>query len=1037
MHPQVRRFVDGLEIPSYRGSRYQPDFLLEGLESAGEDIERRRRSKNLFRPGKHTLIVNTSGSGKTRSLLEAMAQNWGFYFICRDPRHDGLGSSDMFEVFDRLFKEDPQFRPNHFYSFNEKALPHEEEQVLANNVGVARRLFIPVLLARLILFRQFIELMVSHMSTSAAGPSLCGPYYLRWLYLQLHPSILDIPRVDVFSHTAETIRTAFGDDVGAMAYWVIATMEALQPLLRQFEDQATVSLRARAKGKKDGSSTDVTDLFIVIDEAQDAAEAFPHAFRSALGLTSRPALRQLVVIWGNDLQTMAANNGVDFSWTFIITGTGMSVNLVRDAIASTSAKHGPFSDFHSIGAFEQEAEQVTYIRKYVPQCVLETSSGKLLVERMGFWLTGRLVYRFTAQFLAFLLECGYQQPNTLLNIYLTRFGGFDPTDCPKCILSEEENAGHEGPNPIRSFSLTPRNDLESLDWGSLRTDSTSRILVQDITYKYMLTSALNQSLGMDNWKLLEYGFARMPDKSRGVQLLKKATRQSRRAAVVAQTKSALLNPVVDERLVLLSCAVWLNNGSTSPPSKPIYTLHEWLSRRLNIVENNHSGFEDHVAYAFLLAFGTTPVGGTARFTVGDIFKFFGQSRSLDRLKKKEATLISIHHPRLHHNLPHCYHYDHGEVLFTEEGKIRGYPAAIGLGDLDNNKLMDWLRGDQPQMFCFPPTEMGPDLIFVLKLYGDDDGAEDDLDDVEDVLADTFDPDRDSSSAYVWVAVQVKTHSTTSLSKSDTKKAVRSITPSQWWSDSKNHSQSDDDSSSHVSIRDTRKPRSAEHQRRYEETMELIDGLKCRETELAGKHSVIRAVASFPSAVKFSRHLCRPKRVDHDADDDETIDNEHMDGMIPEELQAYRPLFDEDDDAIMDDDSGQSRMQSMTGTFPVANGWEDPSKYQDPDGDDGHPLAWVNFQRIVEITKSITPKDQLVIFGGDKLERAKSKRLALRSTSPVSQSPQSLQDFPMGGPQSPPPKPSKRIEKATSRAAVHRPPVAGPSRPKNQLLGHRI
>ncbi|KAL0057085.1 hypothetical protein AAF712_016293, partial [Marasmius tenuissimus] len=250
-------------------------------------------------------------------------------------------------------------------------------------------------------------------------------------------------------------------------------------------------------------------------------------------------------------------------------------------------------------------------------------------------------------------------------------------------------------------------------------------------------------------------------------------------------------------------------------------------------------------------------------------------------------------------------------------------------------------------------------------------------------------------------------------------------------------QSDEGSSGHVSIGDTRKPRTTEQQRRHNETLELMDGLKCREQVLAGRHSVIRAVASFPSAVKFSRHFRRPRKVDHDAVDDETIDNEHMDGMIPEEIQAYLPLYDEDNDTVMDDDSGQSQMQSMTSVFSVADGREDPSKDQDPDGDDGHPLAWVNFRRIVEITKDISPTSQLVVFGGDKLERAKSKRHALRSPSPVPQSPQLMQDFPMGGPQSPPPpEPSKRIEKASTRAAVHRSPVAGPSRPKNQLLGHR-
>jgi hypothetical protein len=76
-------------------------------------------------------LVNTSGSGKTRILIEGLLHRWGFYFTfargfdvgSMPGENDNLGSADMSNVLERIqrhagFTESPSTK--HEYDENKK-----------------------------------------------------------------------------------------------------------------------------------------------------------------------------------------------------------------------------------------------------------------------------------------------------------------------------------------------------------------------------------------------------------------------------------------------------------------------------------------------------------------------------------------------------------------------------------------------------------------------------------------------------------------------------------------------------------------------------------------------------------------------------------------------------------------------------------------------------------------------------------------------------------------------------------------------------
>ncbi|KAL0562719.1 hypothetical protein V5O48_019362, partial [Marasmius crinis-equi] len=202
MVPDVRDFVENkLRIPAFSNSApHIPNLLLHELEESLKEKNRDTRRRALFKKAtQHTLLINTSGSGKTRSLLEALTKNWGFYFICKNPAEEGIGSSDLVSALDGLESE-PEFQAE----FPSGPLTGELRLKMLNNQHIARRLFNAVLMARLIIFNQFLALVVEHAKKKSTP--FYGAYMRRWLELQVQSWTLGgTQHADVFAHLSAKI----------------------------------------------------------------------------------------------------------------------------------------------------------------------------------------------------------------------------------------------------------------------------------------------------------------------------------------------------------------------------------------------------------------------------------------------------------------------------------------------------------------------------------------------------------------------------------------------------------------------------------------------------------------------------------------------------------------------------------------------------------------------------------------------------------------------------------------------------------------
>ena len=110
-------------------------------------------------------LVNTSGSGKTRILFEGLWKHWGLYFTCADV--PDLGSADMRDVLNTL--------PNATNFTKVLPSPSNANRELMHNRDIARRRFLQVLTARLLVLRMFLE--VARNICPEGSPADIGSFY--------------------------------------------------------------------------------------------------------------------------------------------------------------------------------------------------------------------------------------------------------------------------------------------------------------------------------------------------------------------------------------------------------------------------------------------------------------------------------------------------------------------------------------------------------------------------------------------------------------------------------------------------------------------------------------------------------------------------------------------------------------------------------------------------------------------------------------------------------------------------------------------
>ncbi|KAH6879719.1 hypothetical protein BKA70DRAFT_1207313 [Coprinopsis sp. MPI-PUGE-AT-0042] len=729
--PDVVEHLTSLEIPCLKG---KPNILLHDLGTFQEDEVLLRRLQNIFMANNHTFLVNTSGSGKTRILLEGLCRHWGFYFTSLVDS-SLLGSSDVENAISSHIPDSPGFRAN-----LPPAGTPAYENALRTNRQLASRVFRQVLLARLLIFDLFVETMSEHPEQH---PQLLKQ---RWLLLQLQPSILN-PRVwDVFDHLSRELLSSASD-----AYINCQT----KTLLGQVRSRLS---RLRSAEKM--------PIFCVLDEAQHAASQHLPAFRSDHSGAHRPVLREIVRAWDGQ----CAGQGV----FMVVAGTGISKDVVDQAMASAIMKDSKYRWCSDTGAFDQPEVQRAYLQRYFPPKYIESEAGCRLLDRLWYWLHGR--HRFTAGYLSEVIADRFRRPHSLLNAYIRHFSGFKVTDAQQFV--DEEPC-----LPLPVFSQV------KIDFSKLRKNSEMLSTIHQLTTHYLMRSDLPLTLGKDEALYVEYGYARFVD---------------------AETKSV----AADEPLVLLAATHWINANHLSS--------YKHFASQIHQHDPNSNGFENYLAFCIDMAFSGNPR------QVCEVFSFVGAPPAW---AEQRAQLVAL---------------ERVSSSVVESGIAKRYSASgpsvtLGVNAKSTHETTAWLDGSKRSPMCFPDVNMGPDLLFVLKL---EDGSQ------------------------VWVALQAKYVKRRAgkdyLAREYLRKAMKSVTPSKFFlnKDGTRHSPS-----AHTNV--------------FEETVQTLKALPNRRAD-SGSCSLLRVVVSFPADTRLKRG------IEEDPDDEgHPIATLNM-GLIKQMTQRLSP-----------------------------------------------------------------------------------------------------------------------------------------------------
>ncbi|KAL1688149.1 hypothetical protein GGG16DRAFT_104586 [Schizophyllum commune] len=352
-------FVNALGLPCPSGNT--PNLLLHELGNSSRAESQSARLDSIYRPGHHTVFVNTPGTGKTRLLLEGLCRSWGLYITC-SVRAPGLGACDM----------TGELKTTDFWNLP----PGTTSQLLrtdiaASNADIARELADRILLARLTIFRVYLENLTSSSDV--------GLQRKRWLALQL--SSFAVLGHDVFPTLAKQLRIR-GTTPGFIQHRITDTL-----------------LKIRTIVGRDAP------IFCVLDDA-----TLLLGFRAA-AFGESTALQAILNSWEkyDDLTLLVC--GVPFDIHSAATEGGKSYRVCTNT-----------------GMFDQAGEQAAYAERYIPPELLSTRAGKKLVTRICLWCRGR--YRTTAMIINCLLLSRFVNPHTVLTACVASFAMIEPSDSP-------------------------------------------------------------------------------------------------------------------------------------------------------------------------------------------------------------------------------------------------------------------------------------------------------------------------------------------------------------------------------------------------------------------------------------------------------------------------------------------------------------------------------------------------------------------------------------------------------------------------------
>ncbi|KAG8817621.1 hypothetical protein FRC19_011261 [Serendipita sp. 401] len=446
--PSIRQFYVYQKIPMYLK---EPSLLMHNLEKC---LQNPKVDEALQGP-LNLLIYNTSGSGKTRFILECLCRTWGFYFVAK-PGPDQIGSPDL-NIAIHAMPEYKDWRGR----INSEGSREDQAEANDSNSEVARKLVYKVLVARWIVFRCFID-----TCKEKNGGILPEASKYDWV---------------VFQTLSQKLVGMGGDPF----IW------CMNECLTNVEPSVLQALMARDLNLKMILGVDIDKPFLLIlDEAQVASLEYGSCFLNSAGDKRLPVLRPII-------QTMLEHQ-TQVNAKIIVSGTGFSQELLMEVLSSVVSKSA-WKMMADISIFMDQNTQPSYIAKYLPPAFLQSQSGIDLQFRMQGWLQGRP--RFTAHFLQKLLQGSWKEsspasPHHLLNAFVYALSNYCPIDGSPDLLAQEETVPYHSLEGIGSFQ-----------WDRI---SEEKGLLEDLAvalYQYIVRRDI-VVLYSSRKTLVEYGLAR-------------------------------------------------------------------------------------------------------------------------------------------------------------------------------------------------------------------------------------------------------------------------------------------------------------------------------------------------------------------------------------------------------------------------------------------------------------------------------------------------------------------------------------------------
>ena len=222
---------------------------------------------------------------------------------------------------------------------------------LETNEGEAFRRFLQLLYARYVCFRVFLE------CAAAMNGGITEHHKGRWLLIQVAPVTL------LAKFAKPNIFLAFTRLAGGAP--------------SEYLEEAIVTESLIIERLLPERST----LFCVLDEAQALTKNLDY-FRSMTDpAQGRPILDLIVRNWRRILPNL------------IVSGDGISIREVETLLGARVAKQCSYPvTVTEIGGFDDEDGRRAYLERYLPPGFLDTSEGKEIASRVGYWLRGRFVF---------------------------------------------------------------------------------------------------------------------------------------------------------------------------------------------------------------------------------------------------------------------------------------------------------------------------------------------------------------------------------------------------------------------------------------------------------------------------------------------------------------------------------------------------------------------------------------------------------------------------------------------------------------------